>query len=202
MGSNPRALGLPKEARLRGHGVSTCATCDGFFFRNKDVVVVGGGDSAMEEAVFLSHLVRQVTMLSRGPRLRASQSLLQRARSCPNVQFRQDVQVEGILGDKVVTGVTIRGTDGSTKGIACSAVFVAIGHAPNTGFLQGQLELDESGCIRLSGCSETSVPGVFRAGDVYDRRYMQAVTVRGYRLQSGAGLYRMARFWWCGACPW
>ncbi|HEY4002938.1 MAG TPA: thioredoxin-disulfide reductase [Candidatus Xenobia bacterium] len=180
VGAATRWLGLDNETRLRGRGVSTCATCDGFFFRDREIVVVGGGDSAMEESVFLSRLASQVTVLVRGEKLRASHAMATRARALSNIRFIYQVHVHDILGDERVTGVRIKhAVGGGIEDLPCQAVFVAIGQVPNTGFLNGQVALDQDGYIQQHDCTQTSVPGVFVAGDVYDRRYKQAVTAAG-----------------------
>lgn len=176
VGAATRWLGLASETRLRGRGVSSCATCDGFFFKGRDLVVVGGGDSAMEEALFLSRLARTVTVVLRAPKPRASHLMVEKAKAQANVRFIPEVHVRDILGDEVVTGVRLERADGTFTEVPCHGVFVAIGHVPNTAFLRGQIELDDDGYVKLYPCSSTSVQGVFVAGDAYDRRYMQAVT--------------------------
>ena len=180
-GASARLLGLPGESRLMGRGVSTCATCDGFFFRKRDVVVVGGGDSALEEALYLGKIVKSVTVIHRRDQLRASRIMQDRALAHPVIRFIWDSVVEDVLGDGVVSGVRLRNIrtdqriDHKTDG-----VFVAIGHTPNTGLFRGQLALDENGYIRLSERSATSVAGVFAAGDVHDHTYRQAVTAASF----------------------
>jgi thioredoxin reductase (NADPH) len=175
-------LGLPSERALLGHGVSTCATCDASFFRGQDVLVVGGGDSALEEAVLLSKFARRVTVVHRRDRLRASKILQDRARSNPKIAFEWNTEVVELLGaeGKKVTGARLRDTvSGALREVACDGVFVAIGHDPNTRLFQGQIELDAKGYIVLARGSETSVPGVFAAGDVHDFHYRQAITAAG-----------------------
>src|SRR2546425_1568400 len=176
-GANAKWLGLPSETRLRGKGVSSCATCDGFFFKEKDVVVVGGGDTAMEEATFLANIVKKVTVIHRREKLRASQILQDRAMKNPKINFIWDSAVEEVLGDTKVTGVRIKnlktGRDSSLKN---EGVFVAIGYEPNTSIFKGQVELDRAGYIITKHETETNIPGVFAAGDVRDFRYRQAVT--------------------------
>ncbi len=179
-GATPVRLGLPDEARLTGHGVSTCATCDGYFFRGKDLVVVGGGDSAAEEAIFLTKFARTVTIVHRRDKLRASKIMQDRAMKNEKIAFAWNSIVEKITGDHVVTGVRLKNvvTQVSTD-LSCDGVFVAIGHRPNTDLVAGQLDLDEQGYIRTSQETATSVAGVFAAGDVQDKKYRQAVTAAG-----------------------
>ncbi|MDW7977652.1 MAG: thioredoxin-disulfide reductase [Candidatus Caldarchaeum sp.] len=181
-GASPKWLGLPDERRLLGRGVSSCATCDGPLFRGTDsTVVVGGGDTAMEYTLFLSNLVSKVYVVHRRDSLRASKVLAERAMKNPKVEFVWNSVVEGILGERKVEAVKVRNvkTD-EVREIACQSVFVAIGHKPNTEIFQGQLELDEEGYVKVYDGMRTSVPGVFAAGDVHDRRYRQAVTAAGY----------------------
>jgi thioredoxin reductase (NADPH) len=180
-GASAKLLGVPGERRLMGRGVSTCATCDGFFFRNKDVVVVGGGDSAMEEALYLANLARSVTVVHRRDTLRASKIMQERAMKHPAIAFVWNAVVEDILGDGVVHGVRLRNV--KTSELAdrpTNGVFVAIGHTPNTALFKGQLDLDAAGYIVLRTRSMTSVEGVFAAGDVHDHTYRQAVTAAGF----------------------
>ncbi|MCL8208537.1 MAG: thioredoxin-disulfide reductase [Actinomycetia bacterium] len=180
-GASARTLGVPGEQRLMGRGVSTCATCDGFFFRKKDVVVIGGGDSAMEEALYLANLARSVTVIHRRDRLRASKIMQERAFKHPVITFVWNTVVEEIVGDGVVQAVRLRDVQsGTVTERRTDGVFVAIGHVPNTGLFRGQLELDDAGYIKLRHRSMTSVEGVFAAGDVHDHTYRQAVTAAAY----------------------
>ncbi|MDR5693756.1 MAG: thioredoxin-disulfide reductase [Armatimonadota bacterium] len=182
-GASAKMLGLPSEQALLGHGVSTCATCDGFFFKNKRVVVVGGGDSAMEEALFLAELASSVTVIHRRDQLRASKILQDRAMAHPKISFIWNSVVEEILDPeaKRVQAVRIRNVvDGTVTTYPTDGVFIAIGHVPNTQIFRGQLELDEKGYIVLRERTMTSVPGVFAAGDVHDHVYRQAVTAAGF----------------------
>ena len=177
-GAAAKYLGLESENRFRGMGVSACATCDGFFYRGKDVAVVGGGDSACEEAVYLASICRKVYMVIRKPYFAASQAMQHKVASTPNIEviFRHNTQE--ILGDDTgVTGMLLKGEDGQMRTIDVHGVFMAIGHTPNTEIFRGQIELDDKGYIVTRGVtSHTSVEGVFAAGDVQDSRYRQAVT--------------------------
>ena len=179
-GATARTLGLPGEERLFGHGLSTCATCDGFFFRGEDIAVVGGGDSAMEEAVFLSRFADKVTVIHRRDELRASKILQERAFANPKVDFIWNSVVEEMLGDDKLTGVRLRNVvDDETSELPLGGLFVAIGHDPNTKLFEGQLELDPAGYIITHDGTRTSVEGVFACGDVVDYVYRQAVTAAG-----------------------
>ncbi len=180
-GASAKYLGLPSEQKYRGMGVSACATCDGFFYRKKDVAVVGGGDTACEEATYLASLCRKVYMIVRKPFLRASKAMQERVFSTPNIEVLFEHNTVEVLGDEGgVTGVRIRHTDGTERTIDVLGFFLAIGHHPNTELFKGQLELDDEGYIRVeAGTSRTSVEGVFAAGDVKDPRYRQAITAAG-----------------------
>jgi thioredoxin reductase (NADPH) len=180
-GATARWLGVPGEDRLRGRGVSACATCDGFFFRDRELVVVGGGDTAMEEATFLTKFASKVTIVHRRGEFRASKVMAARALEHPKVEVLWNTTVEEVAGDDAVTGVTLRdGRSGETRPFAADGLFVAIGHDPNTSLFAGQLELDDAGYVQVAEPrTATSVAGVFAAGDVTDRVYRQAVTAAG-----------------------
>ena len=179
-GASAIQIGLPNEKRLTGHGVSTCATCDGFFFRGKELVVVGGGDSAMEEAAFLTKFATKVSIVHRRDKLRASKIMQDRALKNEKIAFIWNSVVEDILGTDVVTGVQLKNVvTGKTSDLTCAGVFVAVGHRPNTALFEGQLDMDQKGYIRTHDGTATSVPGVFAAGDVQDSKYRQAVTAAG-----------------------
>ena len=179
-GASAIPIGLPNEKRLTGHGVSTCATCDGFFFREKELVVVGGGDSAMEEATFLTKFATKVSIVHRRDKLRASKIMQERAMKNEKIAFVWNSVVEDILGSDLVTGVRLKNVvTGKTTDLACAGVFVAIGHRPNTALFTGQLDMDEKGYIRTHKGTTTSVRGIFAAGDVQDSTYRQAITAAG-----------------------
>lgn len=179
-GASAIQIGLPNEKRLTGHGVSTCATCDGFFFKGKELVVVGGGDSAMEEANFLTKFAAKVSIVHRRDKLRASKIMQERAMKNEKIAFVWNSVVEDILGNDVVTGVRLKNVvTGKTMELACAGVFVAIGHRPNTALFAGQLDMDEKGYLRTTQGTATNIPGVFAAGDVQDSRYRQAITAAG-----------------------
>ncbi|WP_129338406.1 thioredoxin-disulfide reductase [Cellulomonas endophytica] len=180
-GSEYRKLGLPEEDALSGRGISWCATCDGFFFRDQDIVVVGGGDSAVEEATFLTRFGRSVLMVHRRDQLRASKIMQDRAFADPKISFAWNSEVTAVHGEEKVSGVTLRDTvTGETREVAATGLFVAIGHLPRTDLLRGQVDLDENGYIEVLGRSTlTNLEGVFAAGDVVDHTYRQAITAAG-----------------------
>jgi thioredoxin reductase (NADPH) len=180
-GASAKWLGVPGEERLRGRGVSACATCDGFFFRDRELLVVGGGDTAMEEATFLTKFASRVTIVHRRDEFRASKIMQERARSDPKIGVRWNAVVEEILGDGAVTGARLRDVEtGELSEVAADGVFVAIGHTPNTELVRGQVELTDGGYIVVEEpTTRTSVPGAFAAGDVTDMIYRQAVTAAG-----------------------
>ncbi|NGZ77857.1 thioredoxin-disulfide reductase [Saccharibacillus alkalitolerans] len=181
-GASAKYLGIPGEEENVGMGVSTCATCDGFFFRGKEIIVVGGGDSALEEANFLTRFATKVTLVHRRGELRASKIMQDRARQNPKIEWALDrTPLEVVKGENGLKGLLVRNNEtGEDQLIEASGVFVAIGHHPNTGFLNGQITTDENGYIVVTpGTSETNVPGVFACGDVQDTRYRQAITAAG-----------------------
>ena len=179
-GARSLMLGLENEARLLGYGVSTCATCDGFFFRDKQIIVVGGGDSALEEALFLTKFGDSVTVVHRRKELRASKIMQDRAFRNEKIAFRWDSVVVDVLGDQRVTGLRVRDVNtGDESDLCADGVFVAIGHAPSTELFTGQLETDEAGYLVTHKGARTNVPGVFACGDVQDHVYRQAVTAAG-----------------------
>ena len=180
-GARSLMLGLEAEERLIGHGLSTCATCDGFFFRDQEIAVVGGGDSALEEATFLTKFASKVTIVHRRDQLRASKIMQQRAFTNPKIEFAWNTEITQILGDDRVGGVILRDTtNGNKRELPVTGLFIAIGHLPNTGLFDGQLDMDDQGYV-VTGAdrSTTSVEGVFACGDAQDRRYRQAITAAG-----------------------
>ena len=192
-GASARWLGVPGEDRLRGRGVSACATCDGFFFRDRNIVVVGGGDSAMEEAIFLTKFASTVTIIHRRDEFRASAIMAKRVMEHPKVEVVWDSVVEEMLGVDELIGVRIRNVHtGSITEMSTEGLFVAIGHSPNTEVFRGQLEMDEVGYLTLrgDGSTATSVDGVFAAGDVADPTYRQAVTAAGTGCQAAIDVER------------
>lgn len=191
-GASARWLGVPGEEKLRGFGVSACATCDGFFFRDKELVVVGGGDSAMEEALFLTKFASKVTVVHRRDEFRASAIMANRVLDHPKIEVRWNTVVEEILGEDSVTGVLLRDVQtNETVEFATDGVFMAIGHDPNTDVFKGQLELDDEGYIVVEpGTTQTSVEGVFVGGDVTDKVYRQAVTAAGMGCQAALDVER------------
>src|SRR6266446_8451010 len=181
-GASARWLGLPNEQKLIGHGVSSCATCDGAFYRDRKIMVVGGGDSAMEESTFLTRFGSEVTLVHRRDQFRASKIMLERARSNPKIKFMLNTVVEDVydVAKNLVTGVKLRDTEtGAVWEQEVDGFFVAIGHIPNTAVFKGQIETDADGYILSKGGAKTNIPGVFHAGDVQDRSYRQAITASG-----------------------
>ncbi|MEU3044932.1 MULTISPECIES: thioredoxin-disulfide reductase [unclassified Streptomyces] len=180
-GSQHRKLGLPREDQLSGRGVSWCATCDGFFFRDQDIAVVGGGDTAMEEATFLSRFAKSVTIVHRRDTLRASKAMQDRAFGDPKISFAWDSEVAEIHGDQKLSGLTLRNTKtGELSQLAVTGLFIAVGHDPRTELFKGQLELDDEGYLKVDAPStRTNLTGVFAAGDVVDHTYRQAITAAG-----------------------
>jgi len=180
-GASAMMLGLPNEQRLLGHGVSTCATCDGFFFREQHIGVVGGGDTAIEEALFLTKFASKVTVVHRRDELRASKVMQDRAFANPKIEFKWNSVIEDVIGDTKLEGAHLRNTEtGAIEELPLTGLFVAIGHTPNTDLFKGQLEMDDNGYITtVGGSTRTSVEGVFAAGDVQDHVYRQAITAAG-----------------------
>jgi thioredoxin reductase (NADPH) len=180
-GASARRLGLPSERALMGHGVSTCATCDGYFFRGQEIAVVGGGDSAVEEAVFLTKFASKVTMIHRRDALRASKIMQDRAFNNPKIEIMWNTVVEDLVGDTKLEGALVRDVvSGATSTLPVTGLFVAIGHRPNTDLFKGLLDMDDNGyLVTQPGTSYTNVPGVFACGDVQDHTYRQAITAAG-----------------------
>ena len=184
MGSAYRKLGLAREDELSGRGVSWCATCDGFFFRDVDIAVVGGGDTAMEEATFLTRFAKSVTVVHRRDALRASKIMIERAEADPKITWAWNSEVADIAGDQKVTGITLRDTvTGKERELAVGGLFIAIGHEPRSELVKGQVELDDEGYVLTAGgqgaSTATNLPGVFAAGDLVDHTYRQAITAAG-----------------------
>jgi thioredoxin reductase (NADPH) len=180
MGASSRDLGVPGEHELRGRGVSTCATCDGFFFRDQDVAVVGGGDSAMEEATFLTRFARSVTIVHRKDSFRASRVMLERARSNHRIKWRLNAEITQVVGESRVTSARLRDThDGAESELGVTGVFTAVGHIPRSQLVQDQIQLDEDGYVVTIRGTQTNLDGVFAAGDLVDRTYRQAITAAG-----------------------
>ena len=182
-GASAKMLGLDSERELLGYGVSTCATCDGFFYKDKEIVVIGGGDTAIEEALFLTKFGSKVTVVHRRDELRASKIMQDRAFANEKIEFVWDTEVEEVLGSKEtgVNGMRVKNVKtGEISEISCEGFFVAIGHTPNTSLFEGQLDMDENGyLITMNGSTQTNIPGVFAAGDVQDHQYRQAITAAG-----------------------
>ncbi|MBC9794714.1 thioredoxin-disulfide reductase [Sinomicrobium weinanense] len=180
-GASAKYLGIPSEQRLRGGGVSACAVCDGFFYKGQDVAIVGGGDTAAEEATYLANICSKVTMLVRKGEMRASKAMQHRVENTPNLEVRYFSEVDEVVGDQVVEGLRIvNNQTGEKEEIKITGLFIAIGHKPNTDIFKGQLDMDETGYVITEGKStKTSKPGVFASGDVQDKEYRQAVTAAG-----------------------
>ena len=180
-GASAKYLGIASEQRLRGGGVSACAVCDGFFFKGQEVAIVGGGDTAAEEATYLAKICSKVTMLVRKNQMRASKAMQHRVLKTANIDLRYNSEIEEVLGDQVVEGVRIKNNQTNVKEeISVSGLFIAIGHKPNTDLFRGQIEMDESGyLITKNKTTHTNIPGVFASGDVQDKEYRQAVTAAG-----------------------
>ena len=180
-GASAKYLGLPSEQKLRGGGVSACAVCDGFFFKGQDVAIVGGGDTAAEEATYLANICSKVTMLVRKDKMRASKAMQHRVTNTPNIDLRYNHEIDEVLGDQVVEGLRVfNNQSGEKEEIKITGLFIAIGHIPNTEIFQGQLDMDDDGYLITNGKStKTNMPGVFASGDVQDKEYRQAVTAAG-----------------------
>ena len=177
-GATAKYLGITSEQRLRGGGVSACAVCDGFFYKGQDVAIVGGGDTAAEEATYLANICKKVTMLVRKDHMRASKAMQHRVTSTPNIYLRYNTEIDEVLGDMVVEGLRmVNNQTGEKEEISITGLFIAIGHKPNTDIFKGQLDIDDAGYLITAGKStKTNIPGVFASGDVQDKEYRQAVT--------------------------
>ncbi|THD67510.1 thioredoxin-disulfide reductase [Robertkochia marina] len=180
-GATAKYLGLPSEQKLRGGGVSACAVCDGFFYKGQDVAIVGGGDTAAEEATYLANICKKVTMLVRKGEMRASKAMQHRVKNTPNLEVKYFTEVDEVIGDQVVEGLRmVNNQTGEKEEIAITGLFIAIGHKPNTDIFKGQLDMDDTGYIITHGKStKTNRPGVFASGDVQDKEYRQAITAAG-----------------------
>ncbi|MFQ3340578.1 MAG: thioredoxin reductase (NADPH) [Flavobacteriaceae bacterium] len=180
-GATAKYLGLPSEQRLRGGGVSACAVCDGFFYKGQEVAIVGGGDTAAEEATYLAKICSKVTMLVRKEQMRASKAMQHRVTNTSNIDLLYNTEIDEVLGEEVVEGLRMKNNaTGSTKEIPITGLFIAIGHKPNTDIFKGQLDMDDAGYLITKGkTTETNLPGVFASGDVQDKEYRQAVTAAG-----------------------
>ena len=180
-GATAKYLGLPSEQKLRGGGVSACAVCDGFFYKGQEVAIVGGGDTAAEEATYLANICSKVTMLVRKDHMRASKAMQHRVTRTPNIDLRYNHEIDEVLGDQVVEGLRVfNNQTGKKEEIKITGLFIAIGHKPNTDIFQGQLDMDDEGYLITNGKStKTNLPGVFASGDVQDKEYRQAVTAAG-----------------------
>ncbi|MBT7654615.1 MAG: thioredoxin-disulfide reductase [Flavobacteriaceae bacterium] len=180
-GATAKYLGLPSEQRLRGGGVSACAICDGFFYKGQEVAIVGGGDTAAEEATYLAKICSKVTMLVRKEQMRASKVMQHRVTNTPNIDLKYNTEIDEVLGEQVVEGLRMRNnTTGTKEEIPITGLFIAIGHKPNTDIFKGQLNMDDAGYLITKGkTTDTNLPGVFASGDVQDKEYRQAVTAAG-----------------------
>ncbi|RKS25531.1 thioredoxin reductase (NADPH) [Flavobacterium endophyticum] len=180
-GATAKYLGLPSEQKLRGGGVSACAVCDGFFYKNQDVAIVGAGDTAAEEATYLANICKSVTMLVRKDAMRASKAMQHRVENTPNLKVLFNTEVDEVIGDQVVEGLRmVNNFTGEKSEIAITGLFIAIGHKPNTDIFKGQLDMDDTGYLITAGkTTKTNLPGVFAAGDVQDKEYRQAITAAG-----------------------
>lgn len=184
-GASARWLGIPSEEKFKGRGVTTCATCDGAFFKNKEVIVIGGGDSAMEEAMFLTKFATKVTVIHRRNELKASKIMQDRSRNNPKISFLWNSEIAEIIGDKLVSGVKLKNSEtNEITNFKCDGVFLAIGHVPNTKLFKGKLDMDDHGYLKTDRFMHTNLPGVFASGDVQDTRYRQAITAAGSGCQA------------------